>query len=209
MSPHRAVMLLLASAAACGRPGGRAEKGTITVTRAVVPGGASRAQAMVFLTIRNRATIPLRLTTARAAGADSVLFFDRLGERVVGGIEVPARSRVQLAPGGTSVVLEGLDHQLQGRDTVTVALNFAPGGEVLVRLPVLPSLPPTAAGARGVNGNSFVWWCAHVVGEDGMDPAFMQGMLLATLVLLAVPSMVLAAVVVWYLRHRRAEPLPS
>ena len=194
--------------AACQGPGGHAVLGSVRVSRALVPGSTSTSSAVLFVTIENRGDSARRLVGARSPEADSVLFLGLFGERL-DGIDLPAGARVRLAPGGSRAQLEGLRRPLAKGDTVTVELALGPGDHISVRAPVLPEIPASPAAAEVVNGNAFVWWCAHLVGVDegdeGMTPATMQAMIVGTLVLLAVPVLVGISVLVWVLRRRGKE----
>lgn len=201
----RAVVLVGTLVTGCRAPGGEAEIGPLRVSHAVVPGTPTESSAVLFLSVENRGSTTRRLSSLHSPQADSMLLFGLFGERLQG-IDLPPQSLVRFAPGGQRAVLEGLRRALSKGDTVTVELAFASGERVTVAAPVRPDIPATGAAAEALNGSAFVWWCAHLVGGQGdeeMSPATMQAMVVATLVMLAIPVGVGIAVIVWVLRRRK------
>lgn len=58
---------------------------------------------------------------------------------IEGGLEIPARARVELKPGGTHIMLEGLSRPLRAGQIVDVALRFARSGRRPVAVRVVPA----------------------------------------------------------------------
>ena len=191
--------------AGCRAPGGRAEFGHLRLSHAVVPGTPAESSTVLFLSVENRGDSVRRLSGLTSPQADSILLFGLFGERL-DGIDLPPASQLHFAPGSQRIVLEGLRRSLAKGDTVTVELTLASGEHLTVAAPVRPDIPATGAAAEALNGSAFVWWCAHLVGSGGdedMSPTAMQAMVIATLVMLAVPVGVGVAVIVWVLRRRK------
>ena len=77
-------------------------------------------------------------TTAHDAGV--------MRMREADGLDLPAGQAVALSPGGTHVMLGGLQGPLKAGQTVVLSLGFAHAPPLEVRVPVLP------IGARGPEG---------------------------------------------------------
>lgn len=100
----------------------------------------------VFVTLVNDGDAPDRLLSAQCEIADVVELHETRVEDnvarmrpVAGGIEVPARGRVELKPGGYHIMLMGLQRPLMAGDRFPVVLQFERSGaltiEAVVREP--------------------------------------------------------------------------
>ena len=182
--------------------GGRANVGPLSITYAMVPAPGTDAEAAAYLMIQNRDTVHTALTSARSADADSVVLYSSAitGDHPVARIDVPSRTRVQLAPGTNYLQLRHTHHVLATGDTVVLELRFEPGGTLAVRAPVVPFI---AAGA----GNDLVWWCAALAaaGDNRMELAYFW----ASILLVLLPTSVFGTIGYFVARaayrHNRAE----
>jgi copper(I)-binding protein len=59
-----------------------------------------------------------------------------MGMRALAALELPARTRITLAPGGTHLMLTGLRRALVTGDTLVLRLRFAVAGTQVLRVPV-------------------------------------------------------------------------
>lgn len=100
-----------------------------------------------FLTVINTATMPVRLTGAHSALAQTVELHDHVrdGEimrmRRIEGIDIAAGARATLAPGGKHVMLIGLKQPLVAGTTAQITLVFADGSEHTFSAPITPIRP--------------------------------------------------------------------
>ncbi len=98
-----------------------------------------------FLTIKNNADQPDRLVSATSPASASVQLHTmtmdggimRMRE-LPDGIPVPAKSVVELKPGGLHIMFIGLKGSFKPGQTVRLALRFEKAGTVNVSLPVRP-----------------------------------------------------------------------
>jgi len=99
----------------------------------------TRAEASAFLVIDNAADPPVALLDVRSPDADSVVTHAMAGGRMhaIARVDIPARGRLVLAPGGYHLMLRGLHRRLVAGDSVTLDLLFDPGGVLEVRAPVV------------------------------------------------------------------------
>jgi periplasmic copper chaperone A len=137
---RRSTAMLITLALGCrSEVGGRARLGELTVSRAVLSGPASSAQASAFLVLENRASVPVTLLGVRSPAAESVELHNVAGGRMqpVPQIEVPARGYVRLIPGQYHLMLEGLVRPLAIGDSVALELRFSSGTVLTVQAPVL------------------------------------------------------------------------
>lgn len=119
-----------------------------------MPPGQSATAA--FMTLANDGAQPVALVAASSTVADRVeIHTHRHGngtvrmERVAR-VEVPAKGRLQLQPGGYHVMLIDLHQPLRAGDRVAITLLDEEGGAHPVELPVVDMRPgaPAAAGHR-------------------------------------------------------------
>lgn len=114
---------------------------------------ASRDLTAAYLTLRNDGPRPLRVTGAACAIADTVELHDMtvkdgiMEMRPVRSIVVPARSRVELRPGGLHLMLFGLGRRLRPGETVPLRLAVAGADSVTVAARVGARGPRPAAGS--------------------------------------------------------------
>jgi copper(I)-binding protein len=119
------------------------EKGTIAVrhpwSRATPPGATV---GVGYLEIRNSGREADRLTGATTPAAEHVELHvtQRDGEvakmRKVETVEIPARERFVLRPGGAHLMLVGLRKPLAKGERIPLTLRFAKAGELRVELEV-------------------------------------------------------------------------
>lgn len=119
--------------------GGSATSGGISISHAVVPASPSPTDASAFMMIENTSAAPDSLTGVSSPDAELVMLHEMVDNRMemVEGLAVPAESRVLLAPGGYHLMLHRLTRPAAVGDTLTLHLQFAQAGEVVVRAPVL------------------------------------------------------------------------
>lgn len=93
----------------------------------------------VFVTLINDGDAPDRLLSAQCEVADVVELHETRVEDnvakmrpVAGGIEVPARGRVELKPGGYHIMLMGLRRPLMAGERFPVVLQFERSGTLTV-----------------------------------------------------------------------------
>ena len=92
-----------------------------------------------------------RLVGARSSAARAVEIHESLAQngvvemRRVDALPVGAGASVELAPGGTHVMLVGLATPLAPGATIQLTLAFATAGEVTVEVPVVDARAPPAA----------------------------------------------------------------
>ena len=109
--------------------------------RATPPGATVGA---VYLTLEGGAVAD-RLTGATSDRASSVELHsveevDGIARmRPLKSLEIPARTRVELAPGGHHLMLLGLDSPLVSGDELTVVLAFEASGSKSVEVPIRPA----------------------------------------------------------------------
>ncbi len=107
--------------------------------RAMPPGAHTAA---VYLTIDNRAGLPDRLLGARSPRAKAVelhsMFMDGGVMRMRGrsDVPVPARGRIELAPGGTHLMVIDPAPALRSGDRMPLTLIFERAGAVAVEVEV-------------------------------------------------------------------------
>lgn len=109
-------------------------------------GHSGGGMGAVFVTLINEGEAPDRLLSAQCEVADVVELHETIVEDnvakmqpVAGGIDVPARGRVELKPGGYHVMLIGLRRPLMAGERFPVVLQFEHSGaltiEAVVREP--------------------------------------------------------------------------
>ena len=111
--------------------------------REIAPG---QATAAVYLTIVNRGDGDDRLVDVESrAAAEAMLHSASSADGIArmrpieGGLDIPARARVELKPAGTHIMLEGLDRPLRAGQTVDVELRFARSGRRSIAVRVVPA----------------------------------------------------------------------
>jgi len=136
-----ALLLVLGQAGVAGAHSH--EKGDIQVrhpwSRATPPGAMV---AVGYMEIRNTGAQPDRLIAASTPVAKSVEMHvtQREGEvmkmRQVKDFEIPARERITLRPGGSHLMLVGLERPLKKGERITMRLRFEHAGELQVEVEV-------------------------------------------------------------------------
>lgn len=108
-------------------------------SRATPPGAMV---AVGYMEIRNTGAQPDRLIAASTPVAKSVEMHvtQREGEvmkmRQVKDFEIPARERITLRPGGSHLMLVGLERPLKKGERITMRLRFERAGELEIELEV-------------------------------------------------------------------------
>lgn len=127
-------VILAACAPAAGGDG-------ITVSGAWVR--APGANGGAFMVIQNGGAEADRLLSASSDVAETVEVHEMKMENdvmvmreVEGGIEIPARGKVELKPGGYHVMLINLKQELKPGEKVTITLNFEKAGAITVQAEV-------------------------------------------------------------------------
>lgn len=107
------------------------------------PSPAEGGTGGAFMTISNNTNQPDRLVSAHCPNATIVELHETINMDGVmsmrpqpEGFEIPARSTVELKPGGKHVMLIGLTAPLKAGETVEITLNFERAGAVKVQVPV-------------------------------------------------------------------------
>ena len=137
MTRHSLLPTLLLLAA-CGQQGSP----QIELHNAWARPTAGQAPAAVYVTIDNKSASDDRLTgvsSDRAAMAmvHQTELVDGVSRmRMAGEINIPAGERIEMAPGGTHVMLEGLRAPLKTGDRFDLVLRFKQSGDKTVKVVV-------------------------------------------------------------------------
>lgn len=129
-------LLLLAS---CGER----RNAEIELSRAWARPTAGPAPGAVYLTIDNKGGSDDRLTGAFADNAAMAMVHQNetrsgiVRMRVAGEINIPAGDRIEMRPGGTHIMLEGLRAPLKTGDRFDLVLRFRESGDRTVKVMVL------------------------------------------------------------------------
>jgi copper(I)-binding protein len=95
-----------------------------------------------YLTIDNPNDTADKLIGVTFAKASSVQIHemkmegDRMMMRDIGSLSIPAKSKVELKPGGYHLMLMGLKEPLNDGDVISISLQFEKAGKVDVKMPV-------------------------------------------------------------------------
>jgi len=138
MTPRPLLLSALAACAAC------AAQGTpIQVRNAYSYEPVLGDVSAVYFTVENRGDTADTLTGVEVVGAlvamthEQVADGGRVEMRHVGALPLPARSTVELMPGGLHVMVEGFGQAPVVGDTLVVTAHFARAGPLIARAPVL------------------------------------------------------------------------
>ncbi|MEZ4734925.1 MAG: copper chaperone PCu(A)C [Caldilineaceae bacterium] len=132
--------------------GGAAITGSLTVQdammRAVPVAGGNGA---IYFTLMNSGAEADRLIGVESTVAATADLHESVQENDIlrmeprpDGFEIPAGSRVDLAPGGKHVMLVNLDQPLREGETITVTLRFAHAAPISVTVPIMALDSPMA-----------------------------------------------------------------
>ncbi len=91
----------------------------------------SNGETEVFVTLLNKANAVDHLTAVFVPSAQKIGIFDASSRRI-GAVELPTNRPVSLKPGGTRIVLVGVDRPLRVGDRLKLTLVFAKAGDVAV-----------------------------------------------------------------------------
>ena len=128
-------LLLLASCGETGQPDIQLGNAWARPTRGDAP-------AAVYVAVNNKGTADDRLVgtfsdhAAMAMVHQSELVDGVARMRMAGEINIPAGSRIEMVPGGTHVMLEGLRAPLKTGDQFDLVLKFARSGDRTVKVDV-------------------------------------------------------------------------
>ena len=128
-------LLLLAS---CGQEGSP----QIELDRAWARPTVGQAPGAVYVTIDNKGGSADRLTGASTDNAAMVMVHqnevaDGIARmRMAGEINIPAGDRIEMVPGGTHIMLEGLRAPLKTGDRFDLVLRFKESGDKTVKVTV-------------------------------------------------------------------------
>ena len=131
-----AALLLLA---ACGQQGAPA----IDLAGAWARPTVGQAPAAVYVTIENKGSSPDRLTGAFTDHAAMAMVHQNevvngvARMRMAGEINIPAGDRIEMVPGGTHIMLQGLRAPLKSGDDFDLVLRFKESGDKTVRVAVV------------------------------------------------------------------------
>lgn len=124
--------------AACGQGG----EPDIELGNAWARPTSGDAPGAVYVTIENNGEADDRLTGAFTDHAAMAMIHQNelvngvARMRMAGEINVPANDRIEMVPGGTHVMLEGLRAPLETGDEFDLVLKFRKGGEKTVKVTV-------------------------------------------------------------------------
>ncbi len=90
-----------------------------------------QADTLISVTTDVSDDAQIHQTTVDAAGVAKM-------EHLEGGLEIPAKGSVDLAPGGYHIMMMNLKHPLATGETVQVTLNFQSGVTISFAVPVMP-----------------------------------------------------------------------
>ncbi len=139
-------LFLIAAALAASAHARDYQAGALRLVHPTTPPTASgQSAAGVYLAIENTASTPDRLVSvssemARQASLHVVNPAGH-GMQEAAGLEIPAKGRVELAQGGSHIMLGGLNGPLKAGDRFALRLSFEKAGAVLVNVLVTPSAP--------------------------------------------------------------------
>jgi len=128
--------LLLTS---CGDP----EAADIRVSNAWARPTVGQAPGAVYLTVSNKGGVPDRLTGAFTDHAAMAMVHQNevvegvARMRMAGEINIPAHEQIEMRPGGTHIMLEGLKAPLRTGDDFDLVLKFRNSPDQAVKVTVL------------------------------------------------------------------------
>jgi copper(I)-binding protein len=136
---RNSLLLALLLLAACGRQGAP----EIELSNAWARPTVGQVPAAVYVTIDNKGASPDRLTgafTDRAAMAmvhQNEVINGVAKMRMAGEINIPAGDRIEMVPGGTHIMLQGLRAPLKTGDDFDLVLHFRESGDKTVKVMVV------------------------------------------------------------------------
>lgn len=129
-------MILLAS---CGQQG----SSQIELDKAWARPTVGHAPGAVYVTIENKGSSADRLIGASSDNAAMAMVHQNevvdgvARMRMAGEINIPARDRIEMVPGGTHIMLEGLRAPLKTGDRFDLVLRFRNSGDKIVEVTVV------------------------------------------------------------------------
>lgn len=146
MKFKRLIWVICLLLAACATP-----KSEISVqnawARPAQAGSGGASVTAVYLTIENHGDAADQLLSARTDAAAGVELHETRASGDIAGmhglhtLEVPARSRLILRPGGYHLMLEGVTRDLQEGQTFTLTLKFTSGQQLDVQVTIQENAP--------------------------------------------------------------------
>jgi len=138
--------LIVGCAASSATPAPAASSpASLAVSDAWVRPAAAGGESAAYLTIRNTGSGDALLSVTCTIAGSTMLHqtstdaSGMTGMAMVGRLEIPAGATIQLAPGGTHVMMSGLTESLAAGSSVELRLRFERAGEVVVAAAVRPS----------------------------------------------------------------------
>lgn len=125
--------------ASCGDP----EAADIRVSNAWARPTVGQAPGAVYLTVSNKGGAPDRLTGAFTDHAAMAMVHQNevvdgvARMRMAGEINIPAHEQIEMRPGGTHIMLEGLKAPLRTGDDFDLVLKFRNSPDQAVKVTVL------------------------------------------------------------------------
>ncbi|EIJ35624.1 protein of unknown function DUF461 [Thiothrix nivea DSM 5205] len=123
--------------------------------RAVPPGQPNSAS---FMTLVNESDVDHSVKSAASPVAATVELHTHTNNngvmemRQVEQIDVPAKGRTELKPGGLHVMLIGLKQDMKVGETAPITLTFEDGSSTTVDAPIQEIAPPAGAGGGHMGG---------------------------------------------------------
>jgi copper(I)-binding protein len=115
----------------------------IEILEAWAPAMSGQDPQLVYLTIRNRSTVPDRLMRVQSPVAAKVELHaagtDQGAPKPVAGLTVGAGQDLVLSPSGPHLAMLGLKRTLLENQTFKLALEFDGGGRIIIDVMVGPS----------------------------------------------------------------------
>jgi copper(I)-binding protein len=136
---NRLISLALLLLAACGQQG----SSQIELSNAWARPTVGQAPAAVYVTIDNKGSSPDRLTGAFTDHAAMAMVHQNevvngvAKMRMAGEINIPANDKIEMVPGGTHIMLQGLRAPLKTGDDFDLVLKFKESGDQTVKVSVV------------------------------------------------------------------------
>jgi copper(I)-binding protein len=111
---------------------------TEPMVRSTLPG---QMMSSAYLTIENKGNVADRLISASFSGAKEVQIHemkmdgDTMKMRQMNSLEIPAKGKAQLSPGGNHLMLMNLKDPIQDGQSIKMILQFEKAGKVEIEIP--------------------------------------------------------------------------
>lgn len=143
LQTFKAIVLILITTFTMGSVFGQNQNKLIEITdqnvRASLPG---QSVSSAYLTIENKSSTPDRLISVSFTGAKEVQIHEmkmdgnNMMMRQLPSLEIPAKGKAELKPGGNHLMLMSLKEPIQNGQTIKMTLQFESAGKVEVDFPV-------------------------------------------------------------------------